>query len=436
MEANELGRRTPQPAIPPQGPIDKKKVGVILILIVILIIGAAEFSSNSGGSLNAPAEKPTPSATKGQPTGPAMIGNFERQTAEDAQELARIKAQKNALAQTLATAQAGPSPLSGATNPYGTPGQPSGDTNLDVLQRQQQMAAAGYYAQAAPQQNAQASADPIATERKKREYESLYASNVALNLRGQQSTRPQVSEPTDRPNLTLPPSAFRTPTDQAIQKAQSDPAEANTDKKKAYDFNAASGKMYRLFEGRMIETVLTNRLNGAFSGPVDCMVTTDVYSHDNQMLLIPQGSRILGKVSAVQSGQQQRLFVAFHRIIMPDGYSVSLDQFTGLNQVGETGLRDLVNRHYLSIFGASLALAAVGGVAQIGNGYGAFTYDPAAEMRNGISQSMAESSQRVLDRFLNQLPTFIISERTRVKIYLSDDLLLPAYANHTMPRDL
>jgi type IV secretion system protein VirB10 len=83
-----------------------------------------------------------------------------------------------------------------------------------------------------------------------------------------------------------------------------------------------------------------------------------------------------------------------------------------------------------------LALAAIGGVAQIGNSTSAFTYDPMSQVRNGMSQSMAESSQRVLDRFLNRLPTFVIRERTRVKIYLSDDLLLPAYANHTMRRDL
>ena len=95
--------------------------------------------------------------------------------------------------------------------------------------------------------------------------------------------------------------------------------------------------MCRLFEGHVIETVLTNRINGAFAGPVNCMVTTDVYAHDNHTLLIPQGSRILGKVNSVVNGNQQRLFVAFHRIIMPDGYSVSLDQFSGLNQVGETG---------------------------------------------------------------------------------------------------
>ena len=57
-------------------------------------------------------------------------------------------------------------------------------------------------------------------------------------------------------------------------------------------------------------------------------------------------------------------------------------------------------------------------------------------MRSGISQSMAESSARVLDHFLNQLPTFIVRERARVNIYVAGDLLLPAYSNHTMPGDL
>jgi type IV secretory pathway VirB10-like protein len=434
MDDKEQQKETQQPVTPPQGPIDKRKIGIGLILVIILIIGAAEFSSNSGGS-PVPATKPKTAPVKSQPTEPGLIGNFERQTTEDAQELARIKAQKEALAQTLAAAQAVPSPFPAATYPYGTEAHAqTGETpSLAALERQRQIAAAGYYPQTSSRTQTPSVPDQIAAERKKREYQSLYASNVALDLRSQPKL---TSQPVDTPETTTPIEQIRIPPDQPMKQPVSDSTDTAPDRKKAYDLDSATGKSYRLFEGRIIETVLTNRLNGAFSGPVDCMVTTDVYSHDNQTLLIPEGSRILGKVSAVQSGQQQRLFVAFHRIIMPDGYSVSLDQFTGLNQIGETGLRDLVNHHYLQIFGSSLALAAIGGVAQIGNGASAFTYDPMSQVRNGMSQSMAESSQRVLDRFLNQLPTFVIRERTRVKIYLSDDLLLPAYANHTTPRDL
>ena len=85
---------------------------------------------------------------------------------------------------------------------------------------------------------------------------------------------------------------------------------------------------------------------------------------------------------------------------MPDGYSVPLDQFKGLNQIGDTGLRDQVNNHYLRIFGASLALGALGAVAEAGTG-SALTASGTDVMRQGLGQSMAQSSARILDRFLD-----------------------------------
>ena len=90
-----------------------------------------------------------------------------------------------------------------------------------------------------------------------------------------------------------------------------------------------------------------------------------------------------------------------------------------------SGLHDKVNSHYASIFGASLAIGAIGGLAQIGNGYSGFGYDPSVEIRNGMTQSMGQSSSRVLDRFLNRMPTITIREGTRVRIILTDDLQLP-----------
>jgi type IV secretory pathway VirB10-like protein len=95
--------------------------------------------------------------------------------------------------------------------------------------------------------------------------------------------------------------------------------------------NAAAGKTYILFEGTVLETVLINRLDGQFSGPVECLLANDVYSHDRQHLLIPAGTKILGETKKVDSFGQTRLAVAFHRLIMPDGYSVSLDKFKGGN---------------------------------------------------------------------------------------------------------
>ena len=98
--------------------------------------------------------------------------------------------------------------------------------------------------------------------------------------------------------------------------------------------NLSNGKTYTIFEGTFLETVLVNRLDGDFNGPVICMMTNDVYSEDRQHLLIPAGSKLMGETKRVDAFGQTAA-VSFHRLIMPDGYSLDLDHFQGLNQIGE-----------------------------------------------------------------------------------------------------
>jgi type IV secretion system protein VirB10 len=183
---------------------------------------------------------------------------------------------------------------------------------------------------------------------------------------------------------------------------------------------------YRLHEGTFIDTVLTNRLDGTYTGPVNCLVSTPVYASDYQRLVIPAGARVLGEARAVNTFGQSRLAVTFHRILLPNGARIDLNQFHGLNQVGDLGLRDQVNRHYAQIFGASLALGAIAGLAQgrTSVGIGASGVEV---YRQGIAASVSESSARVLDRFLNLLPTVTIREGHRIKVYMSSDLEIPAY---------
>jgi type IV secretion system protein TrbI len=229
---------------------------------------------------------------------------------------------------------------------------------------------------------------------------------------------------------------FPTPPPSSQQKESGTAAESlSPDGVRAGAFNGFTGRRYVLFEGTFLETVLVNRINGTFSGPVDCFVTTDVYSHDRQHLLIPTGTKVLGEAKKVEALGQQRLAVFFHRLITPDGYSVSLDQFKALNQNGETALRDKVNNHYVQIFGASLAVGMLGGIAEAGTG-NTLTNSPFDRMREGFGASMANSSINILDRFLNILPTVTIREGHRVKVYFSGDLLLPDYTQHTMQPDL
>jgi type IV secretion system protein VirB10 len=284
------------------------------------------------------------------------------------------------------------------------------------------------------------------SDRRKRDDQSLFVSNIALSYRKEPTppTKPAAVTPESAAQGLAAYAVCPAPVSPTVSSAQPAPepravAEAiiAKDKPKSRDsgLERASGQSYRLFEGTVIETVLTNRLDGSFSGPVNCMVTTNVYSHSGQHLLIPQGSRVLGEVKKVDAFGQQRLAVSFHRLIMPDGYALSLDKFQGLNQIGETGLRDQVNHHYLQVFGVSLAIGAIAGLSQANTRYS--VNESAADVyRQGVSASLAQSSMQILDRYLNVLPTFTIREGQRVKIYLSGDLLLPAYAHHEMPDDL
>ena len=180
----------------------------------------------------------------------------------------------------------------------------------------------------------------------------------------------------------------------------------------------------RIFEGSFLEAVLVTQLSGEFPGPVLANVSVPFYSADRQRVLIPRGARVVGTVQAVSGADQERLAVAFHRIIWPDGRAVSL-QFNGLNQVGEGALKDEVDRHYFSMFAAAGAVGILSGLTAIGS-------DPFAGGRQGFqagaSQGLGEGAVQILDRFLNRLPTITIRAGHRLRIWFTGDVLVPPEA--------
>ncbi len=414
-------------------------LGVAVVMVLIMWL------TGSGKRRATSATAPTAGA-RVQPPNAATVEDF-KQTIQQQQAATRQPISPTNLARLQAMGLAGDVPPGGAgVAPDGTMPQPGGVVG-----------GGGAGTQPPP--------DPVKEDKKKREYLSLFAPNVAFTYRKAEEAEqlvgtrgagsppaqntPQVPASTDLDSqirqaeaqfVTAGQTAARegrgvTPVPSDQQRPQATEADRlNADASRPGAFNSFSGKRYVVFEGTILETLLINRLNGTFAGPVDCLVTTDIYSHDRQQVLIPAGTKVLGEAKKVEALGQQRLAVFFHRLIMPDGYSVSLDQFKGLNQIGETALRDKVNNHYLQIFGASLAVGILGGISQAGTG-NVLTSSPLDRARAGLGSSLANSSTEILDRFLNILPTVTIREGNRVKIYLSGDLLLPDYARHTMQPD-
>ena len=177
----------------------------------------------------------------------------------------------------------------------------------------------------------------------------------------------------------------------------------------------------RIYEGSFLEAVLVTQLSGDFPGPVLANVSVPFYSADRQRVLIPRGARVVGSVEAVAGADQERLAVAFHRILWPDGRTVSL-QFNGLNQIGESALKDAVNRHYFSMFAAAGAVGILSGLTAIGsNPYAGGR----AGFQAGASQGLGETAIQILNRFLNRLPTITIRAGHRLRIWFTGDVLVP-----------
>jgi len=411
-------------------------LGVAVVMVLIMWLTSGGKRPKSPGPAQSGA-----SGSSAQPPNPAAVEDF-RHTIQQDQAATRQPISPSSLARLEALGLVGdvsaahvPLPAEASTP---EPGAPIGDAAAN---------GAGY-----PN-------DPLKEDRKKRQYLSLFAPNVAFTSRngadaeqvlGSKSASsshesstlqspvtadqgPQT--PTAQVSVLIPAPESRSEGAAASAANANPPTSARREPVRSDLLDAASGKKYLLIEGTLLETVLLNRLNGSFAGPVACLVSTDLYSHDRQHVLIPAGTKVLGEAKKVDSIGQQRLAVFFHRLVMPDGYSVSLDQFKGLNQAGETALRDQVNNHYLQIFGASLAVGILGGVSQAGTG-NALTNSPFDRVREGFGASLATSGSDILEHFLNILPTVTIREGSRVKISLAGDLLLPDYAQHTTQPDL
>ncbi|HTV05784.1 MAG TPA: TrbI/VirB10 family protein [Acidobacteriaceae bacterium] len=373
----------------PEGVVPKQAQGYVVAGLAVLILMAVLFSKNHA--------RPVPKETATTPTAAASDVNQQR-IHELEQDLSADQRQSQQQQQAQAQKE-------------GAAGQASGSASSTQTN--------GTAPAAQPPTPPQPPRDPIADAEKALAFKARFASNLV----GPVEVTPAA------PTASIPTAAHSEPQ----QASAAQPATPDSGKRAPeVNINAAHGQPYVLFEGTTIDTTLVNRLDGEFAGPVKVMVTNPVYSRDRQHVLIPEGTFILGDAQKVSGFGQKRLAVAFHRMIMPDGYSVDLDQFHGLDQAGETGLKDKVNNHYLQIFGASIALGVIAGAAEATTDSG-YEENGSDMYRQGMAESLAASGANVLDKFINIPPTITIREGHRIKIYLTQDMLLPAYENHDMP---
>jgi type IV secretion system protein TrbI len=188
----------------------------------------------------------------------------------------------------------------------------------------------------------------------------------------------------------------------------------------------APASPYVLQAGAVIAAALLTGLRSDLPGQITAQVTEDVYdSPTGQVLLIPQGARLVGQYDAQIAFGQSRALLVWNRLIMPNGQSIVLERQPGADPEGYAGLEDQVDNHWGMLFKAAIlsTLLSVGSEA----GTSDSENNLAQAIRQGASQSFNQTGEQVVSRSLNVQPTITIRPGFPVRVMVTHDLVLEPY---------
>jgi type IV secretion system protein VirB10 len=187
---------------------------------------------------------------------------------------------------------------------------------------------------------------------------------------------------------------------------------------------------YEIKAGWEIPAVLEQSLNSDLPGELKALVTSNVYDTATGLyLLIPQGSRLIGKYDSHVSYGQDGVQVAWSRIIYPDASSVDLDGMMGLDSHGNSGLRDKVDRHYLRIVGFSVLTSMFTAAFEISqrSSQSALTYPtPTQTAGSAVGQELSQTGAQITRRNLNVQPTIKVPAGYKFTVRVNRDILFEA----------
>jgi type IV secretion system protein VirB10 len=204
-------------------------------------------------------------------------------------------------------------------------------------------------------------------------------------------------------------------------------------------------------QGKMIDSVLETPINTLYPGPIRALISRDVFSEKGSNILIPRGSRVLGTLKGGYTPGITRVSVNWDRIILPNGYDISIASAPGVNKLGMMGIEGIVNRQFIETIGSAALLSIINiSAANVVEKY--FDIKPSivttssndalgpnvrSQTALGPTQQAAQSEVQNLSNITkdwlkqNFLPTpyIVINQGTRLKIFVNQDIRFPKNLN-------
>lgn len=198
-------------------------------------------------------------------------------------------------------------------------------------------------------------------------------------------------------------------------------------------------------QGKIIDTVLESTIVSSYPGTVRALITMDVFSEKGENVLIPKGSRLLGTFSSGFAAGQNRVNIVWNRLIMPNGYDISVDS----QSIGPEGIigvegevhteigKTLTNALLVSAINIAFTEAAnkltntkpqsqTTTTSSSGDITNTSVNDPTRDAITSASNSFNQSIQSFVQQNFIVQPFISIQHGTRVKVFVNKDLLFPS----------
>jgi type IV secretion system protein VirB10 len=208
-------------------------------------------------------------------------------------------------------------------------------------------------------------------------------------------------------------------------------------RKPGYLANAVVEQMspLELKRGSMIPATLITGINSDLPGNITAQVSQNVYdSATGRFLLIPQGSKLLGKYDSRVAYGQRRVLIAWNDIIFPDGATLQLNSMAGTDSLGYSGFKDQVDNHYLHIFGTAILVSLIGTGMDIAlpkspvvslNNSQSFTQDLSDSARRSFVEGFGRVAERTITKNMDIQPTLEIRPGYLFNVLVDQDIVFP-----------
>jgi type IV secretory pathway VirB10-like protein len=295
-----------------------------------------------------------------------------------------------------------------------------GDLGRPILESQRRMAAeTGMGGDPSGQQ--------VAQERERQLAELKAARESGVLVQGRAASSPSnVPDAAGTPTPTPTPEAGPTLDPDRDPNAQGRKAQFVGTLDRSDDVNphtlTAAPSPYLLSAGSVISASLITGLRSDLPGLVTAQVTSQVFdSPTGRILLIPQGSRLIGSYDSVVAFGQKRALIVWQRIVLPDGSSMRIDNVPATDASGYAGLQDKVDFHTWALL-KGVALSTLLGVGSQLTVTG--ESDLVQAIRESTQQNVSRAGDQLTSRNLNIQPTITIRPGATVRLVVHKDLIL------------